>query len=325
MAGFAAAQETICALRRTIARIEGALPPAAAAGEADDLPVTLRRWGVPQAPASSTGSARLDTALGGFPAPGLTELRGAATRDSGAVAGFALALASLAMKPANGSLLWVTTAEIVREAGRPYEPGLIERFGILPGRLFLAEAEKLMDVLWIAEEAAGIGALAAMILEIRGNPARFDLTATRRLHRRALAAGRPLLLLRQAGTVAPTAAPVRLAVSPAAAGPRLTLAGPLQGSIGPPAFRIAVEKSRTSAPFAATLEWNREAGAFEERDHDPAAENSGVVAAAAADGTYFPPALRQVVALPHAAHGAAPGRQPARGQHAAHRGARRTG
>lgn len=321
MAGRAAAQEVICALRRTIARIEGTL--LRPAGLAADAAVTLRRLGVPQAPLRATGSARLDAALGGFPLPGLIELRGAATRESGAVAGFALALAGLAAKESGRPLLWVATAEMVREAGRPYAPGLAERFGILPGRLLLAEAEKLADVLWIAEEAAGLGTLAAVVLEIRGNPSRLDLTATRRLHRRALVAGRPLLLLRQAGAAEPTAAPVRLAVAPAAAGPRLTLAGPLAGSIGPPAFRLCVEKSRTSPPLAVTLEWSRDAAAFEERDHDPAATNLGALAAAPVPRTDLPPALREVVALPHAAWDAASGGQPARGQYAAHRRARR--
>ena len=81
--------------------------------------------------------------------------------------------------------------------------------------------------LWIAEEAARLSALGGGLLEVDGNPDRLDLTATRRLHRRAQAAGRPVLLLRQSALAEPTAAPVRLLVAPAPAAPRHTLAGPL--------------------------------------------------------------------------------------------------
>src|SRR5690606_36579311 len=119
--------------------------------------------------------------------------------------------------------------------------------------LLLAEAEKLADVLWIAEEAANLGSLAGILLEVRGSPRHLDLTATRRLHRRALAAGHPLFLLRQAGHAEPTAAALRLVVAPMSAAPRLTLSGPLDGSIGPPGFQVSIDKSRTSPPAAFTL------------------------------------------------------------------------
>ena len=110
--------------------------------------------------------------------------------------------------------------------------GLARDFGIAPEALLFSEAPKLADALWIAEEAARLSALAAVIIELRGNPDRLDLTATRRLHRRAEQAGRPVLLIRQAAQAEPTAAPVRFVVAAAPAAPRATLAGPLAGSIG---------------------------------------------------------------------------------------------
>ena len=171
---------------------------------------------------------------GGLPKAALTEIHGAETRDAGAVAGFALALASLILKgrKAGLPLLWIGTSEIFREAGFPYAVGLARDFGIAPEALLFSEAPKLADALWIAEEAARLSALAAVIIELRGNPDRLDLTATRRLHRRAEQAGRPVLLIRQAAEAEPTAAPVRLVVAAASAAPRATLAGPLAGSIG---------------------------------------------------------------------------------------------
>jgi protein ImuA len=333
MASRAVARETLCALRHQIAKIEGVLPERLEmrGPEADDR-VVLRRRGVPERPAVRTGIGRFDAAIGGLGA-GMTELHGGTVRDAGAVAGFALALASAACAGNDLPLLWIGTAEIFREAGRPYAPGLAQRFGLAPDRLLIAQAEKLADVLWIAEEAASLGSLAAILLELRGSPQKLDLTATRRLHRRALAAGRPLFLLRQSGIAQPTAAPVRLQIAPALAAPRHTLAGVLHGSIGPPAFRVSVDKNRFSAPATFTLEWNRDAGRLEERIDDPAArntvcnpgaENPVAVASAAADGPHLPPAVREVVAFP-AAKDAAPGDQPARQQRAADRSTRHLG
>jgi protein ImuA len=324
MASAAVAREIIYSLRRQIAKIEGVLPERLEEpDEANAYGVVSRQAGRPVAATFATGAARFDASLGGgLPAAGLIEIHGAATREAGCAAGFALALAGMAAGQ-SGLLVWIATGEIVREAGRPYAPGLAQRFGTLPKNLLLAEAEKLTDVLWIAEEAANLTALAGILVEVRGSPHALDLTATRRLHRRALAARHPLFLLRQAGCAEPTAAPVRLMVAPAVAAPRLTLSGPLAGSIGPPAFRVSIDKSRTSPPAAFTLEWNLDARAFEERNHDPAAKNTGALAAAAADGTDLSPALRQVVAFPPAARNAAPGGQPPRGQRPAHRRARR--
>lgn len=251
MAQSAPARDVVCTLRHQIAKIEGRLAE----------PLERRRDGMPARLSAATGLVRtgidaFDRALGGgFPAAGLLELHGAASRDAGAVSGFALALVRLFPDRTDAPLLWIGSSEIFREAGRPYAPGLAAGFGLAPHALLVAEAERLTDVLWIAEEAARVDALRAILLEIRGSPQNLDLTATRRLHRRALLSGLPLLLLREAGEPMPTAAPLRLAVAPAPAAPRLSLAGPLQGSIGPPAFRVSVSKSRTAIPAAFTLEW----------------------------------------------------------------------
>ncbi len=125
MARQAMARAHVCALRQEIARIEGTLPqplPGAAgrsamydpkAGTTDVLP---------------TGAAGLDRALGGgVPAAGLTELHGAAGRDSGALAGFALALASRAAALSEGEprpLLWIGVGQTHAELGFPHAPGI---------------------------------------------------------------------------------------------------------------------------------------------------------------------------------------------------------
>jgi protein ImuA len=323
MANAAVARDVVCTLRQQIAKIEGRL------AERFDAPQEPAARGLAPVPACSafllrSGVERFDDVLGvGTPAAGLTEIHGIATRDAGAAAGFALALLRvLPEAKAAGPLLWIGTSEVFREAGRPYAPGLAERFGIGPQNLLIAEAAKLTDALWIAEEAARLDTLRAVILEVRGSSQKLDLTVTRRLHRRALMAGHPLFLIREAGEAEPTAAPVRLVVAPAKAASRVTLAGPLVGSIGPPAFEVTISKSRTAIPAAFTLEWIN--GAFHER-RKPSAKDNLAVVSIPAGGPDNAAAPREIVAFPQSQQHGTADLQPARQQHPAHRGARRTG
>lgn len=294
MARPAVAHEAVFALRREIARIEGILP------ERLEMPDGQEAVGR-DADLLPTGVKRLDAALGGgLPRAALTEIHGRQSRDAGVVAGFALALASLALQRAETAapLLWIATGEAFSEAGAPYAPGLAHRFSIPADRLLFASARRLDDALWIAEEAAALTALSAVLLEVRSPAARLDLTATRRLHHRTRAAGRPLFLLRQAGQPEPTAAPVRLVVSPAPAGERRTLAGPLAGSIGPPAFTVTVSRSRTSIPATLTLEWNRDEHSLCERqDTSRRPQDTGAVAALSAGRAHPAQPAGAVVAL----------------------------
>lgn len=344
MAMTAVARETVFALRRQIAKIEGTLPERLAApavarpGARADIDVsagiapertpelTILRRGVAAALPDALlriGVERLDAALsGGLPKAALSEIHGTETRDAGAVAGFALSLTSLILRQEpHLPVLWIGTSEIFREAGFPYARGLHGLFGIEPEQLLFSEAPKLVDALWIAEEAARMTALAAVILEIRGSPQRLDLTATRRLHARAQNAGRPVLLLRQAGGPEPTAAPVRLIVSAAPAASRDTIAGPLAGSIGRPAFTVSIGKSRTALPGQFTLEWNPNEHAFEERER---ATNPVAVVPASGRRTHPAPASGAVLAFPAVGSFAA-GDQPSRPQRPAHISPRRAG
>jgi protein ImuA len=306
MARNAAARGTLFALRREIARIEGTLPerlarPEDACGMVAGDAARLR-----------FGIDRLDRMLGGGLARGaLTEFHGAETRDAGAVAGLALALAGALLKQpgsVEAPVLWIGAAEVFREAGVPYAAGLRELYGIEPEKLLFSEAPKLGDVLWVAEEAAALTALSAVVLEVRGNSERLDLTATRRLHRRAQAAGRPVFLLRQAAQAEPTAAPVRLCVSPAPAATRSTVAGPLAGSLGRPAFTVAVDKCAAAMGGRFTLEWNPDEHEFtERRTTDPVA-----MVPLSGDGTGAAAAPGAVVAFSATAQAASG--QPAGGQ-----------
>jgi protein ImuA len=343
MATSAAARETVFALRQKIAKIEGRLAErlgpgvhsTGAASGAMAAGVVLRR-GVAAARSDGfwlqTGIEPLDRALGGgLPRAALTEIVGAETRDAGTSIGFALALLGRFVKAIRGAaqeatkgatqaapLLWIGTTEIFREAGFAYAQGIGGLAGIGPRSLLLCEVPRLEDALWVAEEASGNRALSAVVLELRGNPAKLDLTATRRLHRRAEQAGRPVFLLRQAAFAEPTAAPVRLLVGPAPAGLRRTLAGPLPRSIGPPAFMVTIGKSRTALPGQFIVEWNADELAFAER------ENFGVVVSPSRRAADPAAAAGAVMAFkPAIASAARP--QPPRQEHPAHSGPRRAG
>lgn len=318
MATTALAQETIFALRHKIAKIEGRLAETFGdAGAPDDTAVTLlRRHGIVVAEHGfiATGAERFDAALGGgLPRAALTEIHGPQTRDAAASAGFILALLGSALGAGATPMLWVGTSEIFREAGLPYAPGMQHLYQVDPSCLMVAQAPKLADALWIAEEAARLKGFCAVLLEVRGNPAQLDLTATRRLHRRARDAGRPVFLLRQAARPEPTAAPVRLVVSSAPAGLRHTFKGPLVGSIGPPGFTVAISKNQTAPPAQFTLEWNPHDRIFEERR----TENPVPVVPAYQHGTYLPPKVGTVLAFRSEAP--ASGHQPSGEEYPAHR------
>lgn len=321
MATSAVARDVVFALRQKIARIEGTLPERLVA-PSEGHPVVgllVRRNGHASARDVflPTGVERLDETLGGgLPKAALTEIHGTETRNAGAAAGFALCLVSLMLKERarpHDLVLWIGTSEIFREAGLPYAPGLDQVFGIAADKLLLAEAPRPADALWIAEEAARIEEIAAVVVELRGNPRGVDLTATRRLHRRAQDSGRPVLLLRQAAEPEPTAAPVRLLATPAPAALRRTLLGPLAGSIAAPAFTVEIGKSRSALPGSFILEWNPDARTLTERSP----ENRVAVVSPSGGRTHPQAAAGAVLAFKPAA-GQAAGDQPPREQHPAH-------
>lgn len=330
MATTATAQETLFALRRHIARIEGLpaerleIAPAEAAPGAGTVlregGVALRH-GIHADNVLATGATDLDDALGGgLPRAALTEIHAAEVRDAGTAAGFAMGLAALAL-PEGLPLLWIAASDTHREAGAPHAPGLLSRFGILPERLLLCETARFDDALWVADEAARLSSVGLVLLELRGTARRLDLTATRRLHFRARDAGRPVLLLRHSAPPEATAAPVRLLVSPAAAGLRSTVSGPLAGSIGPPGFSVVLDKSRTGAFGRFELEWNAHDRTFRHRrPKDPVA-----LVPLSSDRGHMAPAARPRLENGARSASSAPGRQPAREERPADRRPRRAG
>ena len=266
MAQNALARERLFALRETIAKLEGKPAPALAAAEREALASEQaggqaaerndRRLRLP------LGVAPLDEAMeGGLPLDAITEIRSTLLRDAGASCGFALAAACLLQRLEeddgdHSPILWIGDTISTMEAGLPYAAGL-QDFGLRPDRFLHALPRKLEEALWLAECAVESGAFSVVILEMRGNPAHFGLTESRRLCLRAKAAGRPLLLLRQAGEEEASSAVFRLLAEPAPSGTRALPDGSrFAGSIGNPVFRLSLEKSRNPAPLSLLLEWN---------------------------------------------------------------------
>ncbi|MEZ2221959.1 ImuA family protein [Rhizobium sp. RCC_161_2] len=311
MAETAVARETLFALRETIARLEGRPIPALSAA-AHETRATEPEAGLMGAVQSllATGVADLDQAMqGGVPLDALTEIRSLALRHAGAASGFTLALAARLGAQAAGKtatvspVLWIGDTVAAMEAGLPYPIG-IRDFGLEPAGFLQASPRKLEEALWLAETALASAAFAVVILEVRGNPARFGLTESRRLALRAKAAGRPLFLLRQGGEEEASSALFRLSVEPAPALARpLPDGSMLGGSIGHPAFHLTLEKSRNPAPFSITLEWNAHDRQFSlvpdaQRPAfpDEYAAHSGADLPASADGPDRPEALGPVLA-----------------------------
>jgi len=278
MATKAVPRAGLSALRATILRLENENVPALLKADRKGSPAGFERK-IEKEDARVAGNilrfgieALDDVLQGGLPLAGLTEIRAAQTRDAGAAMGFVLALAVLCQSgnpgqadlPAQTGLpvLWIGLGMASSEAGHPYGRGL-EAYGLDTSRCIFSSPRTIVDALWIAEAALFAPVFAAIILEVRGNPEHFGLNESRRLHVRARTGKVPLFLLRQAGEEEASSAPFRFRVAPAPAAGRLLPDGSKSaGSIGNPAFRVAVEKSRVFAPLEFSMEWSSHARRF---------------------------------------------------------------
>lgn len=269
MALDAMAQEALCRLRRDIARMEGRLADedrlvlnaAGAAGEAGG-PLSLkprRRRG-----RLTLGVTHLDSALGGgLPLATLHEVRADQSRDGGAAAGFVLALAArLASAGGEPSLMWISEADLRREAGRLYAPGLAA-LGLDPVRIVEVAARTETEALWAFEAALGCSGVGIAVCELRETS--LDLAATRRAALRARDHGVTGFLLRLASRAEATAADIRFAVAPAPAG----TIGRFAAGIGRIAWGLTLEKNRSGPTGAFSVEWKPHERCFDEPGGEP--------------------------------------------------------
>lgn len=268
MAEAALAHERLFALRSEISRLENQNTVALARAGREDP------WDRPAGPHDGlirSGADAFDAALGGGMAKAaLHEIRTEATADNGAASGFALAFARLAMGLDTGAarqfrrILWIADPVGAFESGRPYGPGLAAH-GLPPSAVLHAGPKHLKDALMIAEAALSVSSFAAVILEIYGNPQKFGLTESRRLHLRAKAHRRPIFLLREYGGEEASNAVNRFRVRPAPSAPYILPNGAAyEPGLGNPVFHVTVEKSRNPSPPEFLLEWNAHECLFRE-------------------------------------------------------------
>jgi protein ImuA len=246
------AGKDIARLRRRIAEIEGRFPGLDVSEKVSDSG-GLSKKTAPFRPRRGSllplGIASLDEALGGgLRRNALHEIRGGLP-EIGAATGFASALLSLV--PDKRPILWILEGASEREGGLPYGPGLV-RFGLDPARLIVVRVRRPGEALWAFEEGLRCRGLAAAFAEIRGNPRKLDLTASRRLALRAGENGVMGLLLRQSGAAEPGAALTRWHVLPQ---PSLPPAG-FPAGIGHSAWRLRLERNRSGVTGVFDLEWD---------------------------------------------------------------------
>jgi protein ImuA len=171
--------------------------------------------------------------------------------------GFAVMLAQRLMQEGPQTMLWLREEAVQRRAGLN-GAGLAD-LGLDPARLILGVLPDAKALLRASVDALRCrGALGVVLLELTGNPALLDLTASRRMALAAEASGVTLLLLRtDRASPAPSAARTRWAVGPA---PSHHLEADAPGY---PMFAVTLLRQRGGpADFDWTLEWDRDAGLF---------------------------------------------------------------
>jgi protein ImuA len=229
----------ICALRRTIARIEQR-------GDAGNREAVRP---------ASLGPVLLDAAIsGGLVRGRLHEVFAMELADSGSATGFAAILAGL-VSPAGAPLFWLRE-EAAERAACLHAPGLVE-IGIDPQRMVLVVLPDPATLLRTAADVVRCAAVGAVVIELWRRPRALDLTATRRLALAAEQSGVTPLLLRIAAEPGPSAAQTRWS---ACAAPSVALATEAPGR---PAFTVELLRQRGRPDGGLWyLEWDRDRSCF---------------------------------------------------------------
>jgi len=227
-------QDRLAALRREIDVGEGYRSPVENHGLA---------FGVPQ----------IDAHLPrGLEMQGLHDIAPTDYRAMPAAMGFLLATTVCFLRQRKGLVLWPLLKTTDTLFGAPYAPGLA-RMGLDPGRVLIVRCRTRQEILWVMEEGAKLGGLAA-ILGTR--PERMDLTASRRLKLAAAPSHTPILLLRTTQDTNPSAALTRWRIAPA-----LTA----QNEIAPSAitrWSVVLEEARGGRSGHWIMEWDHVALRF---------------------------------------------------------------
>ncbi len=189
---------------------------------------------------------------------GLHEVCPASYLDTPAALAFQIGMlgGGLSAQGRGRPVIWVRSeGQRAHDFGRPY-PLALARWGLEPERVLLVEAHDASDVLWAMEEGLNAGAL--VIGEIGASP-RYDLTASRRLHRAAQARSAQVLVLRGHHDIQPSAALTRWRLSALPSPDRPWRGATGLPGLGAPRFRAVLERVRGGPPKSLEIEWKNAA------------------------------------------------------------------
>lgn len=188
-----------------------------------------------------------------------------------AAAGFCIAAAQVgARRDGPPRILWLRHTAAASEAGNVHGAGLVE-LGICPGRTTFVLLPKPIDLLRAAIDAARCTVLDSVIVEVQGDPACVDLSATRRLVLATETSGVTTFLLRHSGREIPSAAWVRWRVRAAPSHTRTPFV------LGPPRFDVELLRHRGGQkPGQWIMEWNRDRSTLDLAADAPALSRSVV-------------------------------------------------
>ena len=226
----------------------------------------------------------------GFPVHALHEVRCSLTRDIGAATGFLAGLMAGRMRAREGRVVWIRDPASRLDGGQLFPAGLA-MFGLDPARLLMVHPTDLKTALWAGDEAAKCKELAGVVLHVKGNPRRFDMTATRRLMLKAQQNDLFVSVLRQGGEEEASAAATRWHVNTEISGPDPDL----ETGIGPLRLGLVLERNRNGRTGQWTVAWNQQRQDFE---HVPA--DIVDCPAASADRPDRAPQMGQVMAFKRA-------------------------
>lgn len=204
------------------------------------------------------GHPGIDAALGGGLGRGCLHEVFAEEEEAASGGGFT---ALLGLRLAGGRpLLWLRCEAAERRTGRLQAGGLGE-LGFDPAALLLGIVPNESALLRAAAEASRCAGLGALLVECWGTMRGFDLTASRRLMLAAEASGVPVLVLRMAAPLQPSAADTRWRVASA---PSAALEADAPGA---PMFDLELLRRRAGPPAGPwRVEWNRDQTCFADPD-----------------------------------------------------------
>lgn len=184
--------------------------------------------------------------------PGVHDIAGRGFPDYPAALSFALASACAA-EGARPTLICETESAAF-DHGALYGPGL-KWLGLDPARIVIVRTKNEGDLLWSAEEALGCGELGAVVIRLPARGKKYDFTASRRLHLRALANKTPAYVVRGRHEREASAAETLWRLSPE---PSLPSPHASKRILGLARWRAALERARTSRPKDWVMAWDHE-------------------------------------------------------------------